>query len=159
LTAGLLVYRRRDAGLEVLLVHPGGPFRAKRDAASWSIPKGECADGEDAERAAGREFREELGHEPPPGPWLALGDARLSSGKVARIWGVEGDLDADAIESNTFELEWPRGTGRVGVFPEVDRASWETVAGARTRLVTSQVVFLDRLLDALDAGGGARRSV
>lgn len=148
-SAGLLVWRRAaDGGLEVLLVHPGGPFWARRDDGAWSVPKGELELGEDPLAVAAREFREELGIEPPDlGDAVALGEVRQDGGKVVTAWAVGGDLDAAAIESNTFELEWPRGSGRVRTFPEVDRAGWFALDAARGKLLRGQRALLDRLAE------------
>jgi predicted NUDIX family NTP pyrophosphohydrolase len=150
-SAGILLHRRRAAAHEVLLVHPGGPFWALRDLGAWSIPKGECGPGEDPLAAARREFVEELGSPPPDGPLQDLGEVRLKSGKRVRAWALEGDLDADAIQSNTFELEWPPRSGRRIQIPEVDRAQWFTLDAARERLNPAQVALLERLTDP--AGG------
>ena len=130
-------------------MHPGGPFWARRDEGAWSIPKGEYADGEDAMAAARREFAEELGSPCPDGPALELGEIRQRNGKRVTAWGVKGDLDADAITSNTFTLEWPPRTGRVQEFPEVDRAGWFGAEEARRRLVPAQAEFVDRLLERI----------
>jgi predicted NUDIX family NTP pyrophosphohydrolase len=135
--------------LEVLLVHPGGPLWARRDAGAWSIPKGEYAADEDALIAARREYAEELGSAPPEGEALPLGEVKQRSGKFVAAWALRGDLDASAITSNTFELEWPPRSGRMRSFPEVDRAEWFSVAPAREKLNPAQVELLDRLLDAL----------
>ena len=152
-SAGLLVYRRRrPAAVEVLLVHPGGPFWARRDDRAWSIPKGEYEDDEDAAATATREFSEELGMEPPTGPRIDLGEVIQSGGKRVRAWAVEGDVDVSGIVSNTFELEWPRGSGTVRTFPEVDRAEWFELDTARAKLHAGQVPLIDTLVTAL-AGG------
>jgi predicted NUDIX family NTP pyrophosphohydrolase len=151
LSAGLLVHRGSGAALEVLLVHPGGPFWARKDDGAWSIPKGEYAAGDDPLAAARREFGEELGASPPEGPALELGEVRQAGGKQVVAWAVPGDLDVGAITSNTFELEWPPKSGRVQAFPEVDRAAWFPVAEARVKLLAGQHPFLDRLVAALDA--------
>lgn len=161
-SAGLLIYRQgpRDA-LEVLLVHPGGPFWAERDEGSWSIPKGEHGDDEDPRAAAHREVAEELGTPPPARPGLDLGEVRQKGGKRVRCWAVPGDLDVERIESNAFELEWPPRSGRFQTFPEVDRAAWFGLPEARVKLLEGQRPFLDRLVEGL-AGpervrpGGAR---
>jgi predicted NUDIX family NTP pyrophosphohydrolase len=159
LSAGLLLHRRGgDGRVEVLLVHPGGPFWARRDEGAWSIPKGEHAEADDAHAAALREFAEELGAEPPaaeaePGD-ADLGEVVQKGGKRVRAWARAGDLDVTEIRSNTFELEWPPRSGRTAVFPEVDRAEWFDLAEARRRIVGGQVPLLDRL-EALLAGGGA----
>jgi predicted NUDIX family NTP pyrophosphohydrolase len=145
-SAGILLHRRGAAGREVLLVHPGGPFWAKRDDGAWSIPKGEYADGEEALLAARREFEEELGSPLPDGAApVELGEVRQRGGKVVVAWAVEGDLDATAAHSNTFELEWPPRSGRRQEFPEIDRAEWFALARAREKLLPAQVAFLDRL--------------
>ena len=149
-SAGLLVHRTGPDGLEVLLVHPGGPFWAKRDDGAWSIPKGEIDDDAEAALAvARREFREELGSEPPTGTPVALGEVRLKSGKRVEAWALPGDLDVTTIVSNEFETEWPPKSGRMASFPEVDRAEWCPLAVARVKLNPAQVAFLDRLVDAL----------
>lgn len=147
-SAGLLVFRS-DHDLEVLLVHPGGPFWARKDEGVWSVPKGEYLDPEPAREAAYREFLEEVGITPPQGEWIDLGRVRLTSGKIVTAFGVEGDLDLAAFQSNTFEMEWPRWSGRKQSFPEVDRAEWFPLQVARTKLAKSQVPFLDRLAEHL----------
>lgn len=146
LSAGLLLYRFRDNAVEVLIAHPGGPFWASKDDGAWSIPKGEHSAGEDPWGAARREFAEELGRTPPDGPRLELGSVQQRGGKVVTVFAVSGDLDITAAQSNTFQLEWPRGSGRVREFPEVDRVGWFTVAQARTKLLAGQRPFLDRLM-------------
>ena len=150
-SAGVLLYRREpDGTVAVLLGHMGGPFWARKDDGAWSIPKGEYADGEDPCAAARREFAEELGSPVPAAELVPLGDLR-AGGKVLTVWAAEGDLDATAIRSNTFPLEWPPRSGRVQEFPEVDRAAWFGVEEARTKLVKGQLPYLQRLLD-LTAG-------
>jgi predicted NUDIX family NTP pyrophosphohydrolase len=151
-SAGILLYRRRGGEPEVLLVHPGGPFWAKKDAGAWSVPKGEYDETEDALVCARREFEEELGAAPPGGDLAELGTARQSSGKVVTAWALEGDLDAAAVRSNTFTVEWPPRSGVMREFPEVDRAEWFPLAEARRRINSAQAVFVDRLEEAL-AGG------
>ncbi len=149
-SAGLLPYRfRGDRVLEVLVVHPGGPFWANKDDGAWSIAKGEYAPGEDPEAAADREFAEELGQEPPSGPRIDLGELRQPSGKVVRVWAVEGDIDVGNVVSNEFEIEWPPLSGKVASWPEVDRAAWMSVASARSKLSQGQVGFVDRLVTRL----------
>jgi predicted NUDIX family NTP pyrophosphohydrolase len=138
-----------DGAPEVLLVHPGGPLWARKDAGAWSIPKGEYDVGEEPLSAARREFEEELGAPPPPGEPLALGEIRQRSGKRVQAWALAGDLDASTVTSNTFELEWPPRSGRMREFPEVDRAEWFPLALARERINPAQVELLDRLAAAL----------
>ena len=145
ISAGLLLYRRRDGKLEVLLVHPGGPFWQKRDEGAWSIPKGEQADSENALECARREFQEELGAEPPSGEAAALGSVRQSGGKTVHAWAVEGDFDVTQARSGSFEVEWPPRSGKMQRFPEVDRAEWFEVETARRKLIPAQVAFIDRL--------------
>jgi predicted NUDIX family NTP pyrophosphohydrolase len=144
-SAGIVLYRGSGPELQVLLVHPGGPLWARRDAGAWSIPKGEYEDGEEPAAAARREFAEELGSPAPDGELTDLGEVRQRSGKLVRGWAASGDLDADAITSNTFTLEWPPRSGRMGEFPEVDRAQWFTLEEARERINPGQVALLDRL--------------
>lgn len=148
-SAGLLVYRRGPSGIQVLLVHPGGPLWARRDEGAWSIPKGEHGPEEDALAAARREFREELGQDPPDGEPLALGEVRQPGGKRVTAWALEGDLDVGEVRGDTFEMEWPPRSGRIARFPEVDRAGWFDPEEARRKLLPGQVPFLDRLLAAL----------
>lgn len=150
-SAGILLYRRAGHGapLEVLLVHPGGPLWARKDAGVWSIPKGEYEPGEEALAAARREFAEELGVAPPDGAPTDLGEIRQRSGKVVRAWGFEGDLDVTAVASNTFTLQWPPRSGHMAEFPEIDRAEWFGPAEARERIIAAQGALLDRLDTAL----------
>jgi predicted NUDIX family NTP pyrophosphohydrolase len=149
-SAGIILYRRGPGdGLEVLLVHPGGPLWANRDAGAWSIPKGEYTDGEDPLDAARREFEEELGSAPPAGAAADLGEIRQKSGKRVRGWALAGDLDATGITSNTFELEWPPRSGRWVEIPEVDRAEWFGLDAAREKINPGQVPLLDRLEELL----------
>jgi predicted NUDIX family NTP pyrophosphohydrolase len=150
-SAGLLLYRRRGSGVEVLIGHMGGPFWARKDDAAWSVPKGEYGPDEQAFDVALREFEEELGTPVPADDFLPLGEVRQSGGKVLTVWAAEGDLDAAAARSNTFSLVWPPHSGRLQEFPEIDRAAWVSVDEARTKLVRGQVPLLDRLLAALTA--------
>jgi len=143
-SAGLLMFRRGGAELEVLLVHPGGPFWKNKDLSAWTIPKGEHDAGEEALVAAAREFREETGIE-PRGPFIALTPVKQAGGKVVAAWAFEGDGDAAAIRSNTFSLEWPRGSGRFQDFPEVDRAAWFSLDEARRKILRGQVPLLEEL--------------
>jgi len=145
LSAGLLLYRRRGREIEVLLGHMGGPFWSCKDAGAWSLPKGEYEGDEEPLAAARREFAEELGLPAPAGRALDLGTIKQAGGKVVQAWALEGDLDTDAVRSNSFELEWPRGSGTVQSFPEVDRAAWFDLQSARVKLVKGQVGFLERL--------------
>jgi predicted NUDIX family NTP pyrophosphohydrolase len=148
-SAGILLYRDD----QVLLVHPGGPFWAKKDAGAWSIPKGEYEDGDDPRACALREFEEELGTPLPAGAELTeLGDVRQKSGKVITAYAAAGDLDADAITSNTFAMEWPPRSGRTQEFPEVDRAAWFGFDAAREKLNPAQAELLVRLAALLAQG-------
>ena len=144
-SAGILLHRAGNAGREVLLVHPGGPFWARKDAGAWSIPKGELDDGEDPRACARREFAEETGTALPDGALDDLGSVKLKSGKRVLGFAAEGDLDPATLVSNTFELEWPQRSGRMQAFPEVDRAGWFGLDAAREKLIPAQVAFLDRL--------------
>jgi predicted NUDIX family NTP pyrophosphohydrolase len=146
-SAGLVLYRRASDGLEVLLVHPGGPFWTNKDAGAWSIPKGEYEPDDDPLAAARREFEEELGSAPPDGATVELGEVRQKSGKLVCAWALEGDLDATAAHSNTFTVEWPPRSGRMQDFPEVDRAEWFALDAAREKINPAQGPFLDRLAD------------
>jgi predicted NUDIX family NTP pyrophosphohydrolase len=156
LSAGVLLFRRGRGGLELLAVHPGGPVWARRDDGAWSLPKGEVSPGEDPLAAARREFAEEVGSPAPAGEALALGEVRLKSGKRVLAWAMEGDLDADAIRSNTFEMQWPPRSGQTREFPEVDRAAWLSPELARVKLNPAQAAFVDRLLDMLDGSTDPR---
>jgi predicted NUDIX family NTP pyrophosphohydrolase len=144
-SAGILLFRGAGERLEVLIAHMGGPFWARKDAGAWSIPKGECEPDEDELAAARREFQEELGLPVPPGTPTPLGSAKQSSGKVVSVWALEGDLDPAAVVPGTFEMEWPRGSGRTREFPEVDRVAWVDIDQARQKLVGGQRAFLDRV--------------
>ena len=147
-SAGLLLYRLKDRGLEVFLVHPGGPLWAKKDLGAWSIPKGECSEGEDPLAAARREFQEETGlaiH----GEFIELGTIRQAGGKLVTAWALEGDCDPAELKSNLFEMQWPPRSGRIAEFPEVDRGSWFTMHEARDRILLSQRPLLDRLEERL----------
>lgn len=149
MSAGILLYRHGEASLEVLIAHMGGPYWEQKDAGAWSIPKGEMKEGENTLEVAKREFSEELGSPPPEEPYLELGEVRQANGKRVIVFAVTGDLDAESICSNNFEMEWPRGSGQTREFPEVDYAAWVSPAQARQKLVPAQVQFLDRLEGAL----------
>jgi len=146
-SAGILLYRRGEKGIEIFLVHMGGPFWARKDAGAWTFPKGEYGDDEDPLSAARREFREETGFK-IDGDFLGL-EAIKQSGKTIRLWAVEGDCDASAIRSETFSIEWPRNSGRQQEFPEVDRAAWFSPDEAKLKLVRAQTGFVDQLLRAI----------
>jgi predicted NUDIX family NTP pyrophosphohydrolase len=147
-SAGLLLYRRTASGIEVFLVHPGGPFWAKKDAGAWSIPKGEYVPGEDPLAAARREFAEETGIV-LDGEAVDLGSVKQAGGKIVRAWAIEGDCDAGAIRSNTFALEWPPRSGRQQEFPEVDRAAWFDLDTAEEKILKGQLDFIRRLGEIL----------
>ena len=149
LSAGLLLYRCKDGFVEVLIAHPGGPFWAKKDEGAWSIPKGEYVEGEDPWPAARREFEEELGKPPPDGPRVDFAPLKQPSGKIVTAFAVRGDLDLDGTVSNTFALEWPKGSGNVREYPEVDRVGWFSVPEARSKLLKGQRPLLDRLMDVV----------
>jgi predicted NUDIX family NTP pyrophosphohydrolase len=148
-SAGILLYRVREGAVEVLLVHPGGPFWAKRDLGAWSIPKGEYEQGEDPLACALREFREETGHEPPRDGLLELGSVRQRGGKVLTAWAAAGDLDAAAVTGGSFTMEWPPRSGNRREFPEVDRAGWFGAEAARRKLLDAQAELVGRLLGRL----------
>jgi predicted NUDIX family NTP pyrophosphohydrolase len=157
-SAGLIVYRFGPtagptaeplAGLEVLIAHMGGPFWARKDDAAWSIPKGEYEPPEVPLAAALREFEEEMGSPAPPGPYLELGESKQPSGKIVTTFAAPGDFDISGFASNTFVMEWPRGSGRMQEFPEMDRAAWFTLEAAATKLVKRQLPILHALQRAL----------
>jgi predicted NUDIX family NTP pyrophosphohydrolase len=147
-SAGLILFRRLAGEIQVLLVHPGGPYFARKDAGAWSIPKGEYTHGEDPEAVALREFEEETGVR-PPGHLLALGEVRQAGGKEVTAFTLEGDLDPDTLRSNLFAMEWPPRSGRLQSFPEVDRAGWFSLAEARIKILPAQAPLLDRLSEAV----------
>jgi predicted NUDIX family NTP pyrophosphohydrolase len=156
-SAGLLMFRRRGGGVEVFLVHPGGPFFARKDLGVWSIPKGEIEPGEDPLEVANREFREETGQSVEAcsrgGPLIGLGSVRQSGGKVVEAWCFEGDWpDGAEFRSNTFTTEWPPRSGRIREFPEVDRGEFFPAATARDKINPAQVAFVDRLVQHLEVG-------
>jgi len=143
-SAGLLLYRVNTSGLEVLLVHPGGPFWAKKDDGCWSIPKGEFGDDEEPLAAAKREFEEELGV-PATGDFIPLEPVRQAGGKLVYAWAVRGDFDVSRLKSNTFSMEWPPRSGKLLEFPEVDRAGWFGMNAARRKILKGQTPLLDQL--------------
>ncbi|WP_328883147.1 NUDIX domain-containing protein [Streptomyces sp. NBC_00299] len=146
-SAGLLLFRHTDDGLEVLLGHMGGPFFAKRDAGAWTVPKGEYEPDEPSWDAARREFQEELGLAPPDGEAVPLGEVKQSGGKIVTVWAVEADLDPATVVPGTFVMEWPPRSGRTQEFPELDRVAWLGVDRAREVVVKAQAAFLDRLAE------------
>lgn len=150
-SAGILLFRRRGGETEFLLVHPGGPFWAKRDAGAWSIPKGQIEDGEEAATCAIRELEEELGPAPQldPGKLIELGAIRQKAGKTVEAWAAEADFDPATLAGNTFAIEWPLHSGSHQEFPEVDRAEWFGLERAREKILPAQAEFLDRLLERL----------
>lgn len=152
-SAGLLVYRWVDGRPEVLLVHPGGPYWARKDDGAWSLPKGQYEPDEDPLEVAIREFREELGVDPPDArPPTFLGEVRQPGGKLVSAWALPGDLDVGVVRSNTFTMEWPPRSGRTAEFPEVDRAGWFDLETARRKLLPGQLGLLDRFSELLEAG-------
>jgi predicted NUDIX family NTP pyrophosphohydrolase len=155
LSAGVLVYRRVSGAIEVLLVHPGGPFWRSKDAGAWSIPKGEYDENEDPEAAARREFSEETGWV-LAGDLVPLGAVRQSGGKTVTAFAVEGDFEVSTLQSNSFEMEWPPRSGRMQAFPEVDRAAWFGPDDASEKIIAGQRPFLDRLLEIADPDASDR---
>jgi len=158
-SAGLLMFRKRDNALEVLLVHPGGPFFRNKDDGAWTIPKGEVGEGEDLLTRARIEFEEEVGIA-ANGDWIDLGWIKQKGGKTVYAWAVEGNLPDDfELSSNTFEMEWPPHSGKMERFPEVDKARFFSLEEAKLKLKAAQTAFLDRLVNAVEAGSkeqGAR---
>jgi predicted NUDIX family NTP pyrophosphohydrolase len=148
ISSGILLYRKQLSALEVLLVHPGGPFFARKDEGSWTIPKGELMEDEDPLKAAIREFEEETGYK-PAGDFILLTSIKQKGGKVVQCWAVEGDLDPAAIVSNTFEIEWPLRSGKMKIFPEIDRAAWFELPQARQKINERQIDFIDQLTTLL----------
>lgn len=144
-SAGILLYKYTDAKLQLLLVHPGGPFWVNRDEGAWSIPKGEYEENEDPLGAAQREFKEETGYE-IDGHFIDLGEIRQPSRKIVHTWAIERDLDTARITSNLFSLEWPRNSGKFRNYPEIDRAEWFGIAQARRKILRGQAGFIDRLI-------------
>ena len=149
-SAGILMFRRRGADIELLLMHPGGPFWAKKDTGAWSIPKGEHLQGEDALAVAKREFEEETGAR-PQGEFLPLGEVVQAGRKIVTAWALDGDFEPATLVSNRFELEWPPKSGRKASFPEVDRAQWFSPADARQKILPAQRELISRLVDAIRA--------
>jgi len=153
-SAGLLLFRQRDKKVQVLLAHPGGPFWSRKDQGVWTIPKGLIGPSESLLSAAQREFAEETGYR-PGGEAIPLGSAKQPGGKVVHVWAIEEDWDPADLQSNTFEMEWPPGTGRLQSFPEIDRASWFGIAEARLKILKGQAAFLDHLLETLGRAEGS----
>ncbi len=147
-SAGILMYRRNGDSIEVFLIHPGGPFWAKKDLGAWSIPKGQYDSDEDALDAARREFREETGFD-IDGDFIPLSSLKQKSGKIISAWAVEGSVDASAIQSNMFSMEWPPRSGRQAEFPEADRAGWFSPDEARSKIIAGQKAFVDSLCEHL----------
>jgi len=147
-SAGLLLFRRSTTHLELFLVHPGGPFWARKDDGAWSLPKGEYADPESPLEAAKREFQEETGIS-VDGDFLPLGELRQPGGKLVTAWALEKDVDPTLVKSNLFSMEWPPKSGQTQEFPEVDRAAWFPISQARSKLLKGQVAFINRLADKL----------
>ena len=151
-SAGLLVYRQAAGDIEVLLVHPGGPFWRNKDEGAWTIPKGEFDETEDPLAAAKREFQEETGSAPPDGSYISLKPIKQKNGKIVHAWAVEGDFDPGELNSNTFLCEWPSKSGRMQEFPEVDRAAWFTPEVAKEKMLSGQPALIDELNDWLAQG-------
>lgn len=152
ISAGLLMYRKRGGALEALLVHPGGPFWANKDLGAWTVPKGECAPGEELLACARREFQEETGFA-PTGPYTPLPPLKQAGGKMVHAWAVQGDCDPAMLRSNSFTMEWPPRSGRRREFVELDRAAWYSLDEARRRILPSQAPLLDALERLLSRGG------
>lgn len=148
-SAGILLYRRKDNQVEVLLVHPGGPFWAKKDLKAWGLPKGEFSEGEDPQAAAKREFKEELGLDPPTSSYVDLGTIKIPS-KLIYGWAVESDLDTTRVNSNVISIVWPPRSGQTLQIPEVDKAEWFEISRAGPKMHGGQAVFLERLAEHLD---------
>ncbi|HWN73411.1 MAG TPA: NUDIX domain-containing protein [Solirubrobacterales bacterium] len=159
-SAGILLFRRHGSEPEFLLVHPGGPYWAKKDAGAWSIPKGKIEDEEEPRACAIRELEEELGPAPELdlGQLIELGQVRQRAGKLVEAWAAEADFDPATLASNTFEMEWPPRSGNQQEFPEVDRAGWFDLAAAREKILPGQAELLDRLLERLESADGERRA-
>lgn len=155
-SAGLLLFRRREAGVEVLIAHMGGPFWARRDDGAWTVPKGLIEPDEDPLGTARREFEEELGSSAPPGPYIELGEITQSSGKIVHAWGVEGDFDPNGLRSNLMQVEWPPRSGKLREYPEIDRAEWMRPEEIGDRLIKGQIAFVERLVEALDGRAPSR---
>jgi predicted NUDIX family NTP pyrophosphohydrolase len=148
-SAGILLYRKGSKGYEILIVHPGGPFWARKDLGAWSIPKGEFIDTEDALTAAKREFAEEIGSSAPTGEYVSLGTTKQSSGKVVHAFALESDFNLEHFKSNMFEMEWPPKSGQKQEFPENDKAAWVAISVAKQRVVKGQVVIIEKLAEKL----------
>jgi predicted NUDIX family NTP pyrophosphohydrolase len=147
-SSGILLFRKQSSSIEILLVHPGGPFFAKKDEGSWTIPKGELIDDEEPLSAAIREFEEETGYK-PAGDFIELPAIKQKGGKIVQCWAVTGDLDPATITSNTFEMEWPPRSGKKKSFPEIDKAAWFSIDTARQKINERQIDFIDKLLEII----------
>ncbi len=148
-SAGILLYRFRNGELQVLLAHPGGPYWARKDEGAWMIPKGEVEEGEDPLQAAKREFKEEIGFK-VDGDFIDLGEVKQSGGKKVHVWALEKDFEVKEVKSNTFTMEWPKGSGIIKEFPEIDKARWFSINEAYRKILKSQKPFLDRLVKILN---------
>jgi predicted NUDIX family NTP pyrophosphohydrolase len=156
-SVGILLFRFKDKRLEVLLVHPGGPFWAKKDKGVWSIPKGLLGENENPLDGAKREFKEETGFE-VEGEFIDLGELKQPGGKIIHAWALEKDLDATKIVSNKFTLEWPRNSGRIQEYPEVDKAGWFDIEQAKKKIIKGQLGFIDKLIEILNCAPGKKYS-
>ena len=153
ISAGILVYRRAQrAPMEILLVHPGGPFWKNKDLGAWSIPKGEVKPGEDLLATAQREFEEETSYA-APGPFVELTPVKQKSGKIVHAWACEADIDVAACQSNTFRMEWPPKSGKWAEFPEVDCAAYFAIELARQKIIPEQAAFIDELVELIESAG------
>jgi predicted NUDIX family NTP pyrophosphohydrolase len=157
-SAGILVYRIKDRQPEVLLVHPGGPFWAKKDLGAWSIPKGEYYEDEEPLAAAKREFEEEIGQAAPEGEFVELGEFKRKDGKTIAAWAVEADMDVSKVQSNTFEMEWPPRSGQKQEFPEIDKAAWFPLNEAAPKMHSGQPLFLEQLANILHVPFGTEET-
>ncbi len=153
-SAGLLLYRRKNGRLEFLLAHNGGPFFTKKDKGYWTIPKGLIEENEDELSAAKREFKEETGQPAPPGDYTALGTVKQKNNKIVHAWAVEADFDESKLKSNTIEIEWPPRSGRMQAYPEIDRVAWFSASQAKEKANEAQRAFIDRVIELLGGDNG-----